>query len=70
MDVLLHLCLFAMCMQCPQRPEESIRFPVTGVTDCHLGAGNLGEQPAILTAEPSLQADSICFRFINYILCA
>lgn len=68
MDVLSALCLFTMCMQCPQRLEESIRSPVTRVTDRRLGAGNLGEQPVALTAEPSLQPDSICFRFINYIL--
>ena len=36
-----HLCV--MCMQCPQRPEEGVRSPGTGVNRVvshHVGAGN------------------------------
>lgn len=47
---------------CPQKPEESIRSPETGVTNgceppCRFRNSNMGplqKQPKLLTAEPSL----------------
>ena len=51
-----------MCMQCPQRPEEGIGTPGTGVTDncelpCEYWESNLGlpeEQTVLLNIEPFL----------------
>ena len=62
--------------KCPQRPEEGVRSPGTGITEgCELPRGywelNLGpleEQPVYLTTEPSLQLPmersflSYCFK--------
>lgn len=39
----LHVCLYPMHMQCPQRPEESFVSPRPVATDScepHVGAGN------------------------------
>jgi hypothetical protein len=48
-----------MCVYCPQRPEEGVRVPKTGVTDsCEGWDSNLDpldKQPVLVTAEPSLQ---------------
>lgn len=46
----IYLCVFSACMyrnhtgtQCKERPEDSVRFPGTGlkaVVSCHVDAGN------------------------------
>jgi hypothetical protein len=74
----IYLCVFSACMyrnhtgtQCKERPEDSVRFPGTGVTDdgelpCVLCEPNLSsqqEQPVLLTAEPSLQHSIVINRF-------
>ena len=59
----LHEWLCTMCIYCSEEPEESIRFPRTGVTDtsslqngCWTSKpGSLEEQPELLGTEPSLQ---------------
>ena len=55
-------CLRSRSMQCPQRPAEGVRSPGTEVTDScklprgcwDLNPGSPGEQPELLTAEPSV----------------
>jgi hypothetical protein len=54
--------VYHICAWCPGKPEEGVRFSGTGVTDsCELAcgcwklnSGFLGEQPMLLTTEPSL----------------
>lgn len=59
----LHVCRYTTCKQCPQRPEESIGCPTTGVIEgCEqpcacweLNTGPRQGQPVVLlTAKPSL----------------
>lgn len=58
----LHVCLYTMCLQCPQRPGEGVRFPETRITDgceptCWCWESNLDhleQQPVLLTALPLL----------------
>lgn len=43
MSVGLHVCVCAMCGQCPRRSEEGVGSPRSGVTkavSCHVDAGN------------------------------
>ena len=56
--VYVYACVPYIC-KCPQRPEEGMGFPGTGVTDlscglCELNPGPL-EQPVLLPTEPSSQ---------------
>lgn len=73
----LHICLCIVCMWCPQRPEEGIRFPGTQVRDdqkpqCgswELNSCPLQEQPVLLTVNhPSLQPLVYIFFKVLYIL--
>ena len=57
---------YTTCIECPQRPEEGIRSPGTGVTDTithRVYAGDRTqdfiqqEQPVLLTTELSLQPE-------------
>jgi hypothetical protein len=54
----------------PQRPEEGIRLPGSGLSDCEpqcgvweLNPGHLQEQPVLLTTGPSPQSNQSCFSF-------
>lgn len=59
-----YVCLWAMYMQCPLRPEDGAGYPsgleLRRVVSCYVGAGNpipagpLEEQPVFLTSEPPL----------------
>lgn len=59
--------MYYMCARCPQGPEDSLRYPGTGVTDsCEspsewwkLNRGPLEEQP-------SLQHPHVIFKWHNY----
>lgn len=61
--------LCTTCLQCPCKPEEGVGSPGTGGPDAYellcrsweLNTGPLGEQPVLVTTEPSLQPKQSCF---------
>ena len=69
----LHIHLCTMCVQCPQRPEEDIGFPGTGITDvcellCRWWELNLGpgqKQPELSSPESWLQLFSYVCMLIH-----
>lgn len=61
----LHV-IFVTCVLCPRRPEDSVRSPVTGVTDsCEPPCGCWEEQGMFLT-EPSLQPMTDYLKYKTY----
>lgn len=52
----LNVCLYAMPVQYPQRPEEGAKFTETGVRDsCEPSCGSWEPNPCLLKEEPFLQ---------------
>ena len=59
MIVCLHVCMYAMSVSCPQKSEEGISAPGTGVTymvvSFCVDTGNQTQVKVLLTTEPPLQ---------------
>lgn len=69
----LHVYMYTTCMQCPQKPEEGVRSPGTGVRDtceslCRywkMNPGSLQEHPKLLTQKNSSAA--LAYYIFNFI---
>lgn len=65
----LHVCIWTMCIQCPQKSGKNIGSPVSGVTEgCELWCGHWDLNLGLLQGQHAISPSPVELKTLNLIL--